>query len=277
MILVNKTLTIQSRTGAGATMLDGAKGLYHVVFIDADDVTFGKQDKGFTVANGGGDTSVPGVIRYGLVLTASTHAGRVSGNIAVNNTFDGILALGFGAVISNNLAANNLADFGAAGAGNLFKDNRALNNDFGFDVTPRFEQVGNPVLLSGNVAEGNGVGVSVAGPFDDGDIRIIGNSLVANRFVGLLIHLDVTVPLTISENNFYGNNVIPDSRFTATPLSNCGLANVGTNAVSATNNFWGAATGPGTDPADDVCNQSTGGTTVVPFATHEFKSGASAF
>jgi len=95
--------------------------------------------------------------------------------------------------------------------------------------------------------------------------------------VGLLIHLDVTVPLTISENNFYGNNVIPDSRFTATPLSNCGLANVGTNAVSATNNFWGAATGPGTDPADDVCNQSTGGTTVVRFATHEFKSGASAF
>jgi hypothetical protein len=42
--------------------------------------------------------------------------------------------------------------------------------------------------------------------------------------------------------------------------------------LDATNNFWGSATGPGADPADNTCQ--TGGSgqiSAVPFAEKEFR------
>ena len=40
--------------------------------------------------------------------------------------------------------------------------------------------------------------------------------------------------------------------------------------LNATNNFWGAATGPGDDPADEACDPSSAVTIIVPFANKEF-------
>jgi hypothetical protein len=61
---------------------------------------------------------------------------------------------------------------------------------------------------------------------------------------------------------------------------NCGVQNgstgggidyVGVSGLDATNNFWGAATGPGADPADDTCSVGVGASvTVTPFATKAF-------
>jgi len=51
---------------------------------------------------------------------------------------------------------------------------------------------------------------------------------------------------------------------------NCGLENNGVIGLTATNNYWGVAAGPGAPPADNVCNFSGGTTTTSPSATKPF-------
>jgi hypothetical protein len=46
----------------------------------------------------------------------------------------------------------------------------------------------------------------------------------------------------VNQNNIYGNG---------TDGSNCGII-VSQNGADARNNYWGAPTGPGKDPADQV-------------------------
>ena len=62
---------------------------------------------------------------------------------------------------------------------------------------------------------------------------------------------------TIGKNNLVGNDM-------------CGLRNEGVVGLQTPNNYWGAATGPGAAPADDICNENNGTTTVTPFATKPF-------
>ena len=50
----------------------------------------------------------------------------------------------------------------------------------------------------------------------------------------------------------------------------CGLENLGNPALAAAGNYWGAATGPGADPADAICNLFNGTTITTPFATGRF-------
>ena len=66
--------------------------------------------------------------------------------------------------------------------------------------------------------------------------------------------------------NIFGNN--PPSEF---PQSNCGTSNFSGDRVIATNNFWGADTGPGPDPADQACNVN-GATITTPFSLTEFRA-----
>lgn len=50
----------------------------------------------------------------------------------------------------------------------------------------------------------------------------------------------------------------------------CGVYNFGVPILNATNNYWGTASGPGPNPADEVCNSEPGTTTVTPSATTPF-------
>jgi hypothetical protein len=51
----------------------------------------------------------------------------------------------------------------------------------------------------------------------------------------------------------------------------CGLKNYGQPDFLAANNYWGAASGPGPDPADEICHYGEEATTIVePFATSPF-------
>ena len=67
----------------------------------------------------------------------------------------------------------------------------------------------------------------------------------------------------IGRNNIWGNSY---------NMTNCGLFNNSGSTVGARNNFWGAATGPGPDPADLVCNSGAGSfTDANPPAASEFE------
>ena len=69
---------------------------------------------------------------------------------------------------------------------------------------------------------------------------------------------------TITDNNIFGNG---------TTGSNCGLLNVSGTVLTAPNNFWGAASGPGPDPADaigEACGGHPDPTLVDPVASKPF-------
>jgi hypothetical protein len=69
---------------------------------------------------------------------------------------------------------------------------------------------------------------------------------------------------TMTDNNIFGNG---------TTGSNCGVLNISGIALTVPNNFWGAASGPGLDPADAI-EEGCGGhpypTLVDPVATKPF-------
>lgn len=104
------------------------------------------------------------------------------------------------------------------------------------------------------------------------DHVLLRNSAISNHLSGIAIASGSqfggpTSGIRIEQTNIYGNNAFSDSGF-----PNCGIQNNSATRVVATNNFWGAATGPGPDPADMVCNLSPTSTTVVqPFASKEFE------
>ena len=63
------------------------------------------------------------------------------------------------------------------------------------------------------------------------------------------------------------------STATAISISNIkgwGPGNDGVVGVNATNNYWGAPSGPGAGTTDTVCNYSGGVTRFTPFATKPF-------
>jgi parallel beta-helix repeat protein len=112
--------------------------------------------------------------------------------------------------------------------------------------------------VSGNVVIGNGEGIRLVA----GATIVTGNAVMNNSFG--ITNMNVGPPGTgaaftgtISKNNILGNS--------------CGVTNDGVIGLAADDNYWGAATGPGPDPADDVCNSSGGTTIVTTFATTPFK------
>jgi|SRR5882724_539360 len=89
------------------------------------------------------------------------------------------------------------------------------------------------------------------------------DSTTGNEGIGIVVSgRDAT--LTITDNNIFGNGTL---------RSNCGLLNVSGIVLMAPNNFWGAASGPGPDPADAI-GEACGGhpypTLVDPVATKPF-------
>jgi hypothetical protein len=82
-----------------------------------------------------------------------------------------------------------------------------------------------------------------------------GNAVIGNG-TGILSPVNGT----IQGNNIFGNG--------------CGLEIAGSfptpTLVIATNNYWGAATGPGSAPANGVCGPQANVAVVMPFATQPF-------
>ena len=115
--------------------------------------------------------------------------------------------------------------------------------------------VGLWVIDPGRVAVGNLHGFTEIS-IDATSGTLTGNSFVGNRDDGVQVN---SAFFSVTKNNIFGN--------VGAGGDNCGL-NAEFGTLTAPGNFFGAATGPGADPADDVCN---GTITTTPLGTKEIK------
>lgn len=245
MIAVTKRLTLLSRAGAAATILDIGDSNGAPVSIKASHVVFGGPFSGFTVTGSR--------LLGGLVIDAPENV-SVTGNIAYSNGgADGFSAVsGTRHKLIGNLSTLNGHGFGIFSTATFVKQNVATKNIAnGF----RVQSVDN--LLVENHASGNGEWGFV---LDTSRQAVRRNSIVGNALEGIFVGLNVT-RIQADKNNIYGNGVSFERP------NNCGLGAAPGAQVDATNNFWGSATGPGPDPADNVCGS---GITVRSFAARAF-------
>jgi parallel beta-helix repeat protein len=249
MINVDKRLTIRSRAGSAATVLEAGGAAIHAVSITADEATFGTPTKGFTL------TGVGSSARAGLAIASTTVGVKVQGCQAVGNAGRGFEAQGQGHILAGNLAMlNATGGFTVSCTECTVSGNVATANDGeGFAVD------GSANTVRDNVAVRNG-----SNGFDiEGRGHVVRhNSAIANEAAGFLVF---TSDLLITANNIFANAV-------AQPMQgrNLGLHNRSLAELTADGNYWGAATGPGADPADDVYSSMWGTADVAPFARKPF-------
>jgi hypothetical protein len=157
-------------------------------------------------------------------------------------------------------------------SGNIFQGNRGA---LYVDDDPRDIMVSPPGSVH-PVVDNNYFVANDVGPALRGGSSVVRNAIIGNLAVGLT-HLAGTV-FRIELNNFYGNGLVPyvGTYEGDTWPTNCALVidlyrAEGASETVAVNNYWGAATGPGPDPADDEpCGPDGVGAPDTPFATSPF-------
>ena len=246
MLGIHKPVTLTSSDGAAATIIDARTAFYsHNVRITADGVVFGAPGQGFTVTSTAANDLD---IAFGNGVVIDSDGVNVQGNQIVHFETEasrspagyGIYAFGLA-----QIEGNQVSGWGTGIAGNpntTIKQNAVQSNEYGIQTFGS--------TVTGNIVIGNrNSGISL---YDDSSV--VGNTILGNTSTGIFI-FDSGVTGTIESNNIFGNG--------------CGM-NASTGGVLATNNYWGAATGPGADPADDVCGSGGATATTTPFATKAF-------
>ena len=264
LIHVDKTLTIVSRDGAGATVIDAGGQFfenYIGVNIAADGVVFGKRGKGFTIRNGALAVNVNGDIADASVQgnVAECHMGFVAG------ACDGAGSMAAGTVLKANTAASDsiagfqVFDDTAVVSGNLAKANLYS----GFILLG-----GAGAVLSKNIAvDGLYRGYML---FASPGVVFSKNAAIGNMDAGVFLISPGTaaIAMSIGKNALFGNGKRPQY-----PPVNCGLAiqNAGAQplTVDADGNWWGAESGPGGDPADTAGGTCSAGAVTLNLAQWE--------
>jgi hypothetical protein len=136
--------------------------------------------------------------------------------------------------------------------------NASIGNGDGFAVV-----LSSDVRLTDNVSTGNIFGYSL---FGDADLDH--NSAIGNTGGGIRVEQGANT-VRISRSNIFGNG--DSSQVLALGIPpNCGVINRSGQPITATDNFWGAASGPGPNPADEICD--VGSTTIfTPFTKTELR------
>jgi parallel beta-helix repeat protein len=258
MLAVDKRVTILSRAGAAKTIIDiGTASPTFGVEILARAAVFGGEDQGFTIR---------GITGVGIRIDADNGV-LVSGNfVQLDNSGGGngiFVSLGSGHMIVGNVSANN------ANGIVVISDSNQIRRNYAYGNTLRgFVLDGQKNLIEGNVATDNVVGFLVQGV---GNL-VRGNSAVGNRGPGVEVTESGapagTHNVAVIRNNIYGND-LQHKAFSP----GCGLEKlVLGETVNASNNYWGASSGPGADPADLACvlPPDHGGLVIRPVATSEF-------
>ena len=251
MLSVNKRVILLSSDGAAATVLDAATAqVDQSVLIIADGAEFGRPDHGFMVL----PVAVEGT---GIFIDSANIKVRGNQVIAFNNVlsgFNGIMTLDANQTIlieGNQVIGWWGVGIHIQGPGKTVNKNHTSMNGGLFGIrSAGIVSIDGNTVITGNIAINNAVaGIQV---FDASSV--VGNSVHGNGSVGIL---NSGFSAGIYErNNIYGNRA-------------CGLSN-GVKGVTATGNYWGAPSGPGSDPADSVCNFNFGTTITSPFATKRY-------
>jgi parallel beta-helix repeat protein len=296
VIHVDKPLVLVSRDGAGATLVDGT-GIPSpdLVRVDAAGSTFGKRKHGFTLrraADAGFRSSAARVNVAGNVALLGSGNGfevfgdgsSVVGNRAVDNDAQGFNVQFTDGVIRDNFALGNASNGFSADGNNTITGNTAIENGGdGFHLNGRDSVLqGNAALgngktgfnlsggnlLTGSIASGNHRGVEL----DDDDV-VTKNAIVSNEGVGIVDRDGNGGQVT--KNSIFGNHFATDDLIVG---GNCGVL-LGVAVQTApllSQNFWGSAAGPGSDPADALCTFAPLSVTTAPIAVKEIKVKAKA-
>jgi len=136
----------------------------------------------------------------------------------------------------------------------------------------RVGEIDDAEIVANSLTGNNGAGIFVNGGTTQ-TVHITDNTIVGNIGAGVYLLGWIADPL-IQRNNIYGNAGVSSPDLPALDTRNCGIANVDVQQpLVATNNYWGSASGPGPDPADNAgkgCDFLAGSTIVKPFATTGF-------
>jgi hypothetical protein len=298
MIRIDRPVTIVSRDGAGATVLDAGGLSMHVARAIVPGVTFGKKGKGFTltgssnqngfqcsvenvtirgnraVRNGGDGIGADGnsgfIVVEDNVMEANGDDGLrlddadvkiVQRNVAAGNGSDGFsIGNGVSAVVTANLAVANQENGFSLPARTTAKGNAAIGNGLtGFEIE-------DDSTVTGSTAHGNFRGFEIA------DRVVVSKCAVTgNAGTGIVVRGEAS---TITKTSIFGNGENADDGSDAGGpfLVNCGVQALA-NPIAASADFWGAAAGPGADPADAFCDALgvVADAPVDPVATSEIK------
>jgi hypothetical protein len=243
---LNKAVNLTSSDGAAPTVIDATTvASPQNVLIISSGGEFGKPGKGFTVTNTEGLSGNIGIAIDGTPIKVEGNqvvAGRIGsggdvGIFTVNNNGEMVLIEG------NQVIEWSVGIFVNSAGKTVAKNSASFNGLFGI------EAAGASVVV-GNVMTANGIGIQL-----DGSVRATGNAVYGSNPSGSGFQTLPGFTGTFEKNNMLGNG--------------CGLRTE-TPALPASNNYWGASTGPGGAPADQVCDQDAGTATVTPFATKPF-------
>ncbi len=210
-------------------------------------MTLGVLGSGFTIETLGNPVLVGG---GGQLVNV-----RVGGNVIVIDDPRGpagILAVNTrGRIEHNRIVAPGGCSFGIflAQSADLVTRNVVLGCTTGI-----FAQDSEGVRFVQNTVIGSGFNVPGGFGFDlnRGTVAEFSNNAVIGNGTGVLLGMDIP---TFRGNTFAGSS------------TNCGVSNFSGTTLHAANNFWGAATGPGDDPADTVCNSEGSSAVTTPFLT----------
>jgi hypothetical protein len=244
MIAVSKPLTIRSRDGAGATVLDASGlSLGAVVITGAAGVNFGTPNHGFTVRGG-----LNGIHVF-------VGPARVRGNRTLHNDVGIVVQSGTGSLVDRNVGNDNTTSaISDGGVTTVVSRNLAVGSSLGFYLA------GTDALARRNVAVANDIGVDVVSPPPGPTPAVQALSrttIVGNRGRGLLLLMTGLYTNDVSLGLF-GNNYFGNGDLATNPVPNCGvrLAIIDTASTPHTlyattsGDFWGGPGGPGPNPRD---------------------------
>jgi hypothetical protein len=97
---------------------------------------------------------------------------------------------------------------------------------------------------------------------------LVKNAIVANLGAGVVAEESDN---TVVKSSLFGNGAGGLMALVPAREAHCGTYAGAGIALDASENFWGAAAGPGADPADAACDATGAVTTVDPVAKREIK------
>jgi hypothetical protein len=286
--LVRSGVRVVSQEGAAVTLIDATGTTFNdAVMIVARNSQFGERGRGFRVLALGGPL-------HGISVSDNSSNIKVAGNIVTGGRQGAYLfpTIGRSVTIADNIAVDTIDGPGFSGVANVIDPgtaeparvvrNISIRNLVGFGV-------GGPELLfTDNIADNNVQGAFLGGEgsivrrnsignsgregvlLDGGGVKAFtDNSVIGNRGPGVTVFRGTSVERFV-RNNIYGNGT-SETPFAGEPQPNCGLLNASRMNLIAPNNFWGLPSGPGPDPADEVCNILGSTTVVEPVAVRPFR------